>query len=65
MLHLIVSGCDQLVVGQIHARGGTFDLLMTEVHDLVLVTVVVLLGNSVHYSFGGHFDGTGYSKLIC
>ena len=25
-----VSGCDQLVVGQTHARGGTLDLLMTE-----------------------------------
>ena len=23
-----VSGCDQLVVGPTHARGGTFDLLM-------------------------------------
>ena len=25
----IVSGCDQLVVGPTHARGGTFDFLMT------------------------------------
>ena len=24
-----VSGCDQLVVGPTHARGGTLDLLMT------------------------------------
>ena len=30
-----VSGCDQLVVGPTHARGGTLDLLMTEVPDLV------------------------------
>ena len=30
-----VSGCDQLVVGPTQARGGTFDLLMTEVPDLV------------------------------
>ena len=29
-----VSGCDQLVVGQTHARGGTLDLLMTDVPDL-------------------------------
>ena len=28
-----VSGCDQLVVGQTHVRGGTLDLLMTEVPD--------------------------------
>ena len=26
-----VSGCDQLVVGPTHARGGTLDLLMTDV----------------------------------
>ena len=30
-----VSGCDQLVVGLTHARGGTLDLLMTDVPDLV------------------------------
>ena len=30
------SGCDQLVVGQTHSRGGTLDLLMTDVPDLVL-----------------------------
>ena len=30
-----VSGCDQLVVGPTHARGGTLDLLMTDVPDLV------------------------------
>ena len=28
-----VSCCDHLVVGQIHARGGTLDLLMTDVPD--------------------------------
>ena len=28
-----VSGCDQLVVGKTHARGGTLDLLMTAVPD--------------------------------
>ena len=28
-----VSGCDQLVVGPTHARGGTLDLLMTDVVD--------------------------------
>ena len=35
-----VSGCDQLVVGPAHARGGTLDLLMTDVPDLVRVAVV-------------------------
>ena len=41
-----VSGCDQLVVGQIHERGGTLDLLMTDVPDFVRVAVVALIGNS-------------------
>ena len=35
-----VSGCNQSVVGPNHARGGTFDLLITDVPDLVRVTVV-------------------------
>ena len=30
-----VSACDQLVIGPTHARGGTLDLLMTDVPDLV------------------------------
>ena len=30
-----VSGCDHLVVSQTHARGGTLDLLMTDVPDLL------------------------------
>ena len=29
----LVSGCDQLVVGPTHARGGTLDLLMTYIPD--------------------------------
>ena len=45
-----VSGCDQLVVGRTHARGGTLDLLMTEVPDLVRVAVVAAIGNSDHSS---------------
>ena len=43
-----VSGCDQLVVGLTHARGGTLDLLMTDVPDLVWVSVVAPIGNSDH-----------------
>ena len=40
-----VSGCDQLVVGVTDARGGTLDLLMTDVPDLVRVAVVAPIGN--------------------
>ena len=32
-----VSGCDQLVVGPTHARGGTLDLLMTDVPEYGLL----------------------------
>ena len=45
-----VSGCDQLVVGPTHTRGGTLDLLMTEVPNLVRVAVVAPIGNSDHSS---------------
>ena len=44
------SGCDQLVVGPTHARGGTLDLLMTDVPDLVWVGVVAPIGSSDHCS---------------
>ena len=44
-------GCDnQFVVGPTHARGGTLDLLMTDVPDLVRVAVVAPIGNSDHSS---------------
>ena len=43
-----VSGCDQLVVGPTHARGGILDLLMTDVPDLIWVAVVAPIGNSDH-----------------
>ena len=45
-----VSGCDQLVVGPTHARGGILDLLMTDVSDLIQVSVVTPIGNSDHSS---------------
>ena len=45
-----MSGCDQFVVGPTHARGGTLDLLMTDVPDLVRVSVVAPIGNSDHDS---------------
>ena len=56
-----VSGCDQLVIGPTHACGGTLHLLMTDVPDLVRVTVVAPLGRSDHSSLNSHFEGTGYS----
>ena len=46
----IVSGCDQLVAGPTHARGGILDLLMTDVPDLIRVAVVAPFGNSDHSS---------------
>ena len=45
-----VSGFDQLVVAPTHARGGTLDLMMTDVPDLVRVAVVAPIGNSDHSS---------------
>ena len=41
-----VSGCDQLVVSPTHARGGAIDLVITDVRDLVRVSVVAPIGNS-------------------
>ena len=43
-----VSGCDQLVVGPTHARGGTLDLLIADVPDLVRVAIIAPIGNSDH-----------------
>ena len=61
-----VSGCDQLVVSPTHACGGTLDLLMTDVPDLVRVDVVAPMGNSDHSNQSAvHFDGSGSSKLVC
>ena len=45
-----VSGSDQLVIGPTHARGGTLDLLITDVPDLVQVAVVAPLGSSDYSS---------------
>ena len=45
-----VFGCDQLVVGPTHARGGTLDLQMIDVPDLEQVAVVAKIGNSDHSS---------------
>ena len=45
-----VSGCDQLVVTPTHACGGTLDLLMPDVLDLIQVAVVAPIGNSNYSS---------------
>ena len=47
---MTVSGCDQLVVGPTHACGGTLDLPMTDVPDLVWVAIIAPIGNSDHSS---------------
>ena len=39
-----------MVVSPTHARGGTLDLLMTDVPDLVRVAIVAPIGNSDHSS---------------
>ena len=59
-----VSGYDQLVVDLTHSRGGTFDLMITDVLDLVRVAVVTPIVNSDQASDGSHFDGSGSSKLV-
>ena len=50
-----LSGCDQLFVGETHARGGTLDLLITGVIDLVRVAAGNLLVTQItppcHQSF--------------
>ena len=43
-----VSCCDQLVIGPTHARGGTINLLMTDVPDLLRVAVVAPPNSSDH-----------------
>ena len=45
-----VPGCYLLVVDPTHSRGGTLDLLMTDVPDLVPVVIVAPIGNLDHSS---------------
>ena len=46
-----IGSCyDQLFVGPTHARGGTLDLLMTDVPDQEWVSVAAPIGNSDHSS---------------
>ena len=60
-----VSGCDQLVVGPTHARGGTLDLLMTDVPDLARVSVVAPIGNSDHSSLSAVISMAQAVPILC
>ena len=60
-----VSGCDQLDVGPTHARGGTLDLLMTDVPDLVRVAVVEPIGNSDHSSLSAVISMAQAVPILC
>ena len=60
-----VSGCDQLVVGPTHVRGGTLELLMTDVSDLVRVSVVAPIGNSDHSSLSAVISMTQAVRNLC
>ena len=60
-----VSGYDKLVVGQTNARGGTLDLLITDVPDLVRVAVVAPIGNSDHSSVSPVFSVAQAVPDVC
>ena len=60
-----VTGCDQLVVDPTHVRGGTLDLLKTDVPDLVRVAVVAPIGNSDHYSLSAVFSMAQAVPNLC
>ena len=60
-----VSGCNQLVVRLTHARGGTLDLLMTDVPDLVQVSVVEPIGNSDHSSLSAVISRAQAVPKLC
>ena len=60
-----VSGCDQLVVGPTHARGGILDLLMADVPDLIRVAVVAPIGNSDHSSLSAVISTTQAVPNLC
>ena len=60
-----VSGCDQLVVGPTHAHGGTLDLLMTDVPDLVRVVIIAPIGNSDHSSLSAAISMAQAVPKLC
>ena len=60
-----VPGCDQLVVGPTHARGGTLDLLITDVPDLVQVSVVAPISNTDHSSLSAVISMAHSARNMC
>ena len=60
-----VSGCDQLAVGPAHARGGTIDLLITDVPDQVRVAVVPPISNSDHFSLSAVISISQAVRNLC
>ena len=60
-----VSGCGQLVVSPTHARGETLNLLMTNVPDLVRVSVVTPIGNLDHSSLSAVISMAQAVNKLC
>ena len=60
-----VSGCAELVVGPTHVRGGTLDLLMTDVPAPVRVPVEATIGNSDHSSLSAVISMAQVVKNLC
>ena len=54
-----------MVFDPTHARGGTLDLLMTDVSDLVQVVIVAQIGNSDHSYLSAVIRGLRRLKLVC
>ena len=59
------SGCDQLVADPTHARGGTLNLLMTDIPDLVRVAIVTPIGNSDHSSLSAVISMAQAVQYVC
>ena len=60
-----VSGCHQLIVSPTYERGGTLDLLMTDVPDVVRVAVVAPIGNLDHSSLSAVFSMAQAVPNLC
>ena len=54
-----------MAVGPTHARGGTLDLLMSDVYDLVRVAIVAPLGNSDHSSLSAVISMAQAVQNLC
>ena len=60
-----VSGCDQQDVGPTHSRGGTLDILTTDVSDQIRVAVVAPLGYSDQSSLSAVISMTKAVSNLC